>query len=159
MPARCTADEQSVFLNVPFDPSYERLFVALICSLVAIGRRPRCVLELPELGQGRLNRLLELIESCPVSINDLSCVNTPVRFNMPFELGIAVAMRHLDSQRAFIVLEGKRFRLQKTLSDLNGIDPENHNRSSPGVFSCVLSSLGSEAGNPTVPQVSRLVNE
>lgn len=57
-------------------------------------------MELPELGQGRLHRLLGLIESCPVSINDLSRVNALVRFNMPFELGIVVAMRHLLRSRA-----------------------------------------------------------
>jgi hypothetical protein len=154
-----TADPQGVFLNVPFDSSYEPLFVALIGSLVSIGRKPRCVLELPELGQGRLNRLLELIECCPVSINDLSRVNTPVRLNMAFELGIAVAMRRFLPSHAFIVLEGKRFRLQKTLSDLNGIDPGIHNRSRAGIVSCVLSSLGNEIGNPSIQKVNRLVTE
>src|SRR5438132_838642 len=75
---------RSVFLNVPFDEDYERLFVALISALVALGRIPHCVLELPETGQGRLLRILQLISSCPVSIHDLSRAELPARFNMPF---------------------------------------------------------------------------
>jgi hypothetical protein len=35
----------SVFINCPFDPSYERLFVALVGSLMALGLAPRSVLE------------------------------------------------------------------------------------------------------------------
>jgi hypothetical protein len=68
-------------------------------------------------------------------------------------------MRHFRSTRAFIVLEGKRFRLQTTLSDLNGIDPGIHNHSRRGIVSCILSSLGSETGNPTVSQVNRLASD
>jgi hypothetical protein len=86
---------RSVFLNVPFDESYEPLFVALISALVALGRIPRCVLELPEMGSGRLARILQLIRSCSISIHDLSRVGLPVRFNMPFELGIAVALSRI----------------------------------------------------------------
>ena len=44
---RTPSDPRDVFLNVPFDKAYERQFVALIAALVAIGRTPRCVLELP----------------------------------------------------------------------------------------------------------------
>jgi len=54
---------RSVFLNLPLDKSYERLFVAMISALVAIGRTPRCVLEVPEQGDGRLARILHLIRS------------------------------------------------------------------------------------------------
>lgn len=159
MPAHRKADGQSVFLNVPFDSSYEPLFIALICTLITIGRSPRCVLELPELGQGRLNRLVDLIQSCPISIHDLSRVGSPVRFNMPFELGLAVAMRRFLPSHSFIILEGKRFRLQKTLSDLNGFDPGIHNCSRTGIISCVLSALGSRYGNPTLLQVKQLATE
>jgi len=44
---RTPSDPRDVYLNVPFDKAYERQFVALIAALVAIGRTPRCVLELP----------------------------------------------------------------------------------------------------------------
>src|SRR5438093_5118087 len=96
MPSGTDLRRRSVFLNVPFDKSYEPLFVGLISALVALGRTPRCVLELPEMGQGRLVRILRLIQSCGVSIHDLSRVGLPVRFNMPFELGIAVALARVN---------------------------------------------------------------
>ena len=129
----------SVFLNVPFDDKYEKLFVALIGTLVAVGLRPRTVLELPERGAGRLARLRDLISECRFSIHDLSRVGTPARFNMPFELGLACAA-HLANEDAhsFIVMEAEPYRLQKTLSDLNGRDPIIHRNSQRGVINGML---------------------
>jgi hypothetical protein len=37
-----------VFVNVPFDPSHEPLFVTLIGTLVFLGQEPHCVLEVRE---------------------------------------------------------------------------------------------------------------
>ncbi len=72
----------------------------------------------------------------------------PARFNMPFELGIAFALRRLERNHKFLLLEAKRHRLQKTLSDLNGIDPAIHSGTTAGIISCILSSLGEPFGNP-----------
>jgi len=96
MRSRGEANRRSVFLNVPFDKGYESLFVSLISALVSLGRVPHCVLEVPDPGIGRLPRILRLIRSCPVSMRDLSRVGLPVRFNMPFELGIAVALSRIE---------------------------------------------------------------
>src|SRR5258707_9226459 len=63
MPSRREPRSRRVFLNVPFDKSYEPLFVALISALVALGRMPHCVLELPERGRGRLVRIIRLLGS------------------------------------------------------------------------------------------------
>src|SRR5262245_41353517 len=120
------SDPRDVFLNVPFDDAYERRFVALIAALVAIGRTPRSVLELPEVGRGRLSRLLQHLRRCGVSIHDLSRVGTPVRFNMSFELGIAVALSELEGQHKYVLLERIQHRLDRTLSDLRGRDPYVH---------------------------------
>jgi hypothetical protein len=150
---------RSVFLNLPFDESYEPLFVALISALVAIGRTPRCVLEVPEQGEGRLTRIFNLIRSCSVSLHDLSRVGLPVRFNMPFEMGIAFAVRRIDGQHRFVLLEAKRHRLQKTLSDLNGIDPGIHGGTVAGMISCVLSSLAKPRRNPDPRQIEHVRRE
>ena len=150
---------RSVFLNLPFDESYEKLFVALISAIVAIGRTPRCVLEVPEQGQGRLSRIFSLIRSCAVSLHDLSRVGLPVRFNMPFEMGIAFALSRLDGRHRFVLMEAKRHRLQKTLSDLNGIDPGIHGGTTAGVISCVLSSLAKPRGNPDPQQIEEIRRE
>ena len=45
---------------------------------------------------------------------------------MPFELGMAVALARGNNSRRFVLLETKRYRLQRTLSDLNGFDPGIH---------------------------------
>ncbi len=140
---------ESVFLNVPFDGQYERLFVALVAGLCMLGRRPRCVLELPA-STDRLARLFQIIRGCRVSIHDLSRVRGyPPRFNMPFELGLAVAVKHVDDRRhKFFVLERKSYRLQKTLSDVNGYDPLVHGGSVSGVVSALMSCVGTSPATP-----------
>jgi hypothetical protein len=147
---------RGVFLNVPFDEPYEPLFVALISVLVALGQIPHCVLEIPEIGEGRQTRLLELMKSCSLSIHDLSRVGLPVRFNMPFELGIAFTLSRVKGVHHFAVLEAERYRLLKTLSDMNGIDPGIHGGTMTGVISCILSGLGESHGNPSPEGVGRI---
>ena len=158
MRSQTPRNRHNVFINVPFDEGYEPLFVALIAGLVAVGRTPRCVVEIPEQGDGRLTRIFNLIRSCSVSIHDLSRVNMPVRFNMPFELGIAFALRRIENHK-FVVFEAERYRLQRTLSDLNGIDPGIHAGTANGVISCVLSSLARPNTNPDPTQVEKLYRQ
>jgi hypothetical protein len=147
-----TQDEAAVFLNVPFDAGYEPLFVALIAALVAIGRKPRCVLELPDHGQGRLERIVQHMAACRVSIHDLSRVGSPVRFNMPFELGLAFALRtyHPSGRKhSFVLLERTPHRLDRTLSDIRGRDVYIHEGKPRGVISAVLDSLGPGPNHPS----------
>jgi len=148
MARRRSPYERSVFLNVPFDVGYERNFIALISSITSLGRTPHCVLELPELGSGRLSRLFELLEQCRVSIHDLSRVNVPVRFNMPFELGLACAFARYRKPHDYILVEKKPYRLDQTLSDLKGRDPLIHHGSPRQIISCVLDVLRSGSHNP-----------
>ena len=155
---RPPAGASSVFINAPFDSAYERQFVAIVASVIAIGRTPRCVLEVAERGTGRLRRLLELIEDCDVSLHDLSRVGVPARFNMPFELGLACAVANLPKRRprhAFVLLERQRYRLQRTLSDLNGFDPYIHNGTVSGAIESVLDALRPRSGAPSTQTVYR----
>ena len=83
--------EKSVFLNIPYDEKFRRLYLAYISGLAHFGLRPRAALEVPG-GQNRMDKIFDLIRSCPYSIHDLSLVQldrtppaTP-RFNMPFEI-------------------------------------------------------------------------
>jgi hypothetical protein len=143
-------DPQSVFLNVPFDPSYERIFVGLIAALVSLGRVPHCVLEIPELGQGRMRRIMDLMSRCRVSIHDLCRVGIPVRFNMPFELGIAYSLCHIIRKHNFIIMEARRHRVDKTLSDLKAIDPKIHEGRPKMAIRAVYEALGRPKGNPPI---------
>lgn len=123
--------EKSVFLNVPYDRPYARLLPALIASLVALGRIPRCALEIH--GGARLDQIYDLIASCRSSINDLSRVTLSgpfrvPRFNMPFELGIAFSLAKTAGHRIYL-FEAKERLLQSSLSDMNGYDAEVHGSS------------------------------
>jgi hypothetical protein len=50
------------FLNVPYDPPYEPLYLAFIGGLAAYGLVPRATLEIPG-AQRRLDRIADLIAS------------------------------------------------------------------------------------------------
>ena len=137
---RKPAPSRDVFLNVPFDQRYEKLYVALIAGTTALGLKPRCVLEI-EPTADRLNRLLKLIAECQYSIHDLSRVQLDSvsprcpRFNMPFELGLTLAPTgRLDGNHHWIVLEEMPYRIQKSLSDLNGYDPHIHHGTVTGLL-------------------------
>ena len=155
-------DEKSVFLNIPFDKSYTRLFIALIAGLTALGRKPRCVLEVPS-ASNRLSRVFGLITSCGASIHDLSRVSLygrlrMPRFNMPFELGIAYALSE-QGEHQFFVLEQKPYRLQASLSDLNGHDPHIHHKTQEGVLGCLLDCFGTMWTTPSPEQLTELTRE
>jgi hypothetical protein len=150
-----------VFLNLPYSQSYEKILIALTAAVVAIGRTPALTFKVPEGGQGRLRRIFGLLNSCRVSIHDLSAVGCPVRFNMPFELGLACAIRQKGGRQRhdFIILERTRHRLQRTLSDMNGFDPRIHNGCVRESIRAVLGQLkirGRGLTQPTVSEVFRL---
>jgi hypothetical protein len=137
-------DPKGVFINAPFDDRYEALFITLVGVLVFLGQKPHCVLEVREKGEGRLARILELVQACRISIHDLSRVSTPVRFNMPFELGLACALKLLQPlDYEVFVLDGKAYRLDKTLSDYKGRDPLIHRGTSDGLLTCLLDTFDS----------------
>ena len=136
---RKKADANSVFLNFPFEESYKPVFIGVIVGLVALGLQPHCVLEISETGQGRMDRLFGLMAECEASIHDLSLVDAdPVRFNMPFELGIAYALKQMTAgKHRFVVMEKEKHRLDKTLSDLKMIDPKIHEGEGLRALHCI----------------------
>jgi hypothetical protein len=119
--------KEAVFLNIPYDPQFTRLYLAYITALSAISFLPQATLGIT--GNRRLDRIASLIKSCAYSIHDLSRVqldrHTPLtpRFNMPFELGLAVAWAQAHPRHRWFVFESVRRRLNKSLSDLDGTDP------------------------------------
>lgn len=133
-----------MFLNVPFDGAYERTFVALVAGLCVLGCKPRCVLEIPAT-KDRLDRLFSLLKACSISVHDLSRASGyPPRFNMPFELGLAAALAlGSGTSHRFFVLERVPYRLQRTLSDVNGYDPHLHDGSVESAVSVLLDLIES----------------
>jgi hypothetical protein len=162
--SRETAD--SVFLNVPYDRQFKKLFLAYISAISAFGFIPRATLEIPT-SERRLDRILRLIEECRYSIHDLSRVQldqnrprTP-RFNMPFELGLVVGRETpLASKRHhWFVFESRRFRLAKSLSDLNGTDPFIHNGQVAGVFREICNLFRRPGRQPSIQQMAEILRE
>ena len=156
-----------VFLNIPFADSHEFLYIALISGLIALRLNPRCVLEIPP-QQSRLQRLHQLIAACPYSIHDLSYVRLSgrghrvPRFNMPFELGIAVAVA-LTKQGAdahqFRILEARPYRVQQSLSDVLGHDPYIHRGCADGVLESLLDVFSDLREAPDLIEMRRLCRE
>ena len=143
-----------MFINVPFDPQHERLFLALIAGLVALGLNPRCVLEVPP-STDRLRRLCSLIRACPFSIHDLSQIQLSPgpfrvpRFNMPFELGLAAAIAFEDGvTHQWRALECVPFRLNQSLSDIDGYDHSIHAGTVEGTMDVLLDIFGNARNRP-----------
>ncbi len=116
----------SVFVNLPFEPAYESIFVGIIVGLVTVGLLPRSVIELNENGTGRMERLFQLIKNCRCSVHDLSYPGKEFRYNMPFELGIAYSVCRNDPDAVILVFEKRKRDLLKILTDLRGVDPKTH---------------------------------
>lgn len=153
----------SVFLNIPYDAQYERLYLAFVSGLCAYGLTPRATLEIPG-GERRLDRIFRLMTSCRYSIHDLSRVQldrkpprTP-RFNMPFELGLLLGWLKTDrkAEHTWFVFEAQERRLQKSLSDLDGTDPYIHGGTVRGVFRQLSNALVKSKHQPSVQQMYRV---
>lgn len=162
LPVHSSLPSNTVFLNVPFDPKYRGLLVALIAGLTVLGREPHCVLEVPSSGENRLERIHALIANCSASVHDLSRVGLwgPLkvpRFNMPFELGMAYTLSRHQPHR-FFVFEERPLRIQASLSDLNGHDPHIHGGTREGVLRCLLDCFGTPGGVPSFATLLRLTN-
>jgi len=151
-----TVRRLDAFLNVPYDREYEALYIALVAGLCAFGLKPRATLELPG-PQRRLDRVVSLIRGCRYSFHDLSRVQLSAgvpRFNMPFELGLAVewSLRH-PHLHSWVVLEARPHRLQRSLSDLNGTDPYCHRNRPAGLLLCLAHALIRVADEPSADQL------
>jgi hypothetical protein len=132
----------NVFGNVPFDDKYEPLFEALVLRSrpVAIGFAARWKGD----GSGdiRLDKLVELIRECPRSRIEPGENDLP-RFNMPFELGLALGAKrfgHRPGDRIKIMVADP-YRLPAYLSDLGGNDPSAHRNDPQQVIRIVSTFL------------------
>lgn len=149
-----------MFLNIPYDQAFESLYLAYIAGLCAFRLAPRATLQIPGGGR-RLDRILDLIGSCRYSFHDLSRVElslkrpaTP-RFNMPFELGLAVAwQRFKEPSHTWCVFESRSWRAGKSLSDLSGTDVYVHDGTPTGVFRELCNALVLADHQPTVAQMA-----
>ena len=136
---------KSVFINCPFDAEYSALFDAIVFSTVCCGFIPRSALESGTVSEPRLTRITRAMFNSRYSIHDLSrCTGEGnenfARFNMPLELGMAMARRFMDpgSEHDWLVLVPQGHAYLRFISDLAAYDPVTHDRSIQGVVFAVM---------------------
>lgn len=124
-----------VFLNCPFDQAYAAIFNAVVFTVYACDFRPRCALEMDDASETRIDKLYGIVEQCRYGVHDLSRteldeVSGLPRFNMPLELGLFLgAKRYGDEEqrrKRALVLDTERYRYQRFISDLAGVDVQDH---------------------------------
>lgn len=129
------ASPDDVFINCPFDGEYASTFHALVFTIFSCGFRARSARELDDGSQTRIDKLYNLIGECRYGIHDLSRTQLdPVhklpRFNMPLELGIFLGAKRYGGRdhklKRLLVMDVDRFRYQKFVSDLSGVDIHEH---------------------------------
>lgn len=154
--------KNAVFLNIPYDEQFTPLFLAYVAGIRAYGLLPRATLEIPG-GVRRLDRIASLIRSCTYSVHDLSRVELDPapppapRFNMPFELGLAVAFHwRQNTKHTWFVLETEKWRIHKSLSDLNGSDVYIHEGTPEGIFRELAKAFVRVTRQPTVQQMETI---
>lgn len=127
-----TECSKSVFINCPYDQDFAERFDALVFTTVCCGFLPRSALESGSVAEPRMERITRAIFSSKYSIHDLSrCKGegdeSLARFNMPLELGVAMARRYTQTRKKekhdWLLLVPKNHQYVKFLSDLAGFDP------------------------------------
>lgn len=127
---------EGVFINVPFDRRYKKLFDALIFAAHDCGLVAHCAREQDDGSQVRLGKLFDIIGKCRYGIHDLSRVtldgtNRLPRFNMPLELGIFLGAKRFGgaahARKSCLILDRDPYRYQIFCSDIGGQDIRAHN--------------------------------
>ncbi len=130
------AYEDSVFLNVPFDTKYKRIFDSLVFAVHDCGFAARSALEVEDSGQARVEKILDIIDQSKFAIHDISRAGLDgatrlARFNMPLELGFFLGAKRYGSARhrakRCLVLDREKYRYRNFCSDISGQDIRAHN--------------------------------
>lgn len=126
---------RNVFVNCPFDEDYRPCFEALLFAIAVSGYTVRCALEDADGANIRFDKLRKLIGESRRTIHDLSRIelgaNALPRFNMPFELGLAMGAKYFGGPKlrrnSALIMVRENYVLNAYLSDLGGNDPVAHN--------------------------------
>lgn len=97
-PRWAATPELSVFVNCPHDPGFRGSLDAIVFTCVHAGFLPWMAGSTGSTAVARVQRILEGLASCRYSIHDLTRyqgegLQNVSRFNMPLELGMAMALR------------------------------------------------------------------
>jgi hypothetical protein len=130
---------RDVFINCPFDADYQKFFWTIVFVVIRSGFRPRCALEADDSSENRFDKICNIVcnivKECRYGIHDISRTELDQksklpRFNMPLELGLFIAAKRFGTGRQkskrCVILDKKRYRYQKYISDISGQDIRSH---------------------------------
>ncbi len=158
---------KAVFINCPYDRDFESTFDAILFSTVCCGFMPRSAVESVNTAEARMSRILEGIFSSKYSIHDLSRCRGEgdehlARFNMPLELGMAMARRYMTARKSerhdWLVLVPEGHGYLKFVSDLAGFDPMRYDGKTESVVSKVMSWLATRPDAVKTPTPSAVLS-
>ena len=157
----------SVFINCPYDGNFRPLFDAVVFVAVCCGFMPRSALETGTVAEPRTARILQALIESKYSIHDLSrCTGEGeenlARFNMPLELGMAMAHRRLSRRVAdrhdWLVLVPLGHRYHAFISDILGFDPGRHDESEPEIVKAVMRWLATWRDAVRTPNPQQVIS-
>lgn len=146
--------DKAVFINCPFDPEFEPTFDAIAFTTVCCGFLPRSALESGSVAVPRMERIVQAIFSSKYSIHDLSRCRGEgdqnlARFNMPLELGMAMARRYVaEDQHDWLLLVPEGHVYLQFVSDMAGFDPVRYDSTAESLVPKLM------AGWPPAPMQS-----
>jgi hypothetical protein len=152
---------RAIFINCPFDDLFAPLFDAIVFSVACCGFIPRSALESGSVAESRMDRIVQAIFSSKYSIHDLSRCRGEgseqlARFNMPLELGIAMARRYMPAKKKndrhdwlLLVPDGHVY--LRFLSDLAAWDPKSHDGKVESVVPRVVAWLATRPDTVRAP--------
>jgi hypothetical protein len=152
-----------VFINCPFDDDYLPCFEALLFAITVCWYSVRCALEDNDSGDIRFEKLCRLIADCDQTIHDLSRTQLGdaglPRFNMPFELGLAMGARRFggkrQKQKRACVMVATPFVLPRYLSDIAGNDPAAHSNEPRNIIRIVRDYFHRDPDGRALPGAQR----
>lgn len=138
----------NVFINCPFDPTYNSLFEAIVFAIHDCGFIARCAREEDDSGNVRIIKIMKIINECKYGIHDISKADLDLstnlaRFNMSLELGIFIGAQHYahkkdhNKEKKSLIMDIEQYRYQKFISDLSGHDIISHSNSSQGAITYI----------------------
>ena len=139
-----------VFVNRPFDAEYKPLFEAIVFAVHDCGYIARCVLEVDDSSEVRIEEIARLIAACKFGIHDISrteldAIHSLPRFNVPLELGLFLGAKRFgraeQKAKVCLILDTEKYRYQKFISDIAGQDIATHGQAPAEAIKAVRNCL------------------
>lgn len=144
------SEKNSVFINCPFDEKYKPLFEVIRFTLKVNGYHPVSAKDVNDSAETRFSKIIKFIKECRYSIHDISRTDLDIdnnlpRFNMPFELGLALGKKYFSEKSLdrCLIMDIEQYRYQKFLSDIAGNDINAHENNEYKVIEIVREWLTS----------------